>query len=407
MKKYTIILLVSLLMALILVAGVNWMVNPFDIFDSPEYEKFNKYKPAAARQARINKIYQVKKQKPDYIILGTSRALALPDDYLVPVNMRGFNLALASSSIYEQLRMFQHAHAINKQKRVVIGIDESLSISVQQNFSEDRIAVTVDGDKNSGWSYVVMQDVLNRLFSLDALRASYKTVKNQPKESIEHLLKQDKIKRVYGAGGHKQMFLTMEASVLKNFPGAGGSSCYKSGQMHGEDNGVAMSYFKAMLELAYSDDVEFYIFFSPVHARIYETWCVGGLWGVIENTKREIVTMVEQIAELYGKQPFPIWDFSGYNIITTEPVPEFGDRQTLMYGYWEGSHYTHAVARLILERMFEEKTVLPADFGVMITSDNIEQHLQKIHQQHLKYLQNNPDDIEEIISLVSGKNINR
>jgi hypothetical protein len=65
-KKYTIILLVSLLMALILVAGVNWMVNPFDIFDSPEYEKFNKYKPAAARQARINKIYQVKKQKPDY-----------------------------------------------------------------------------------------------------------------------------------------------------------------------------------------------------------------------------------------------------------------------------------------------------------------------------------------------------
>ena len=168
-----------------------------------------------------------------------------------------------------------------------------------------------------------------------------------------------------------------------------------------------MSYMKAMLELAYSDDVEFYIFFSPAHARIYETWCIGGLWGVIENTKREVVTMVEQMAELYGKQPFPIWDFSGYNTITTEPVPEPGDRQTLMYGYWEGSHYTQAVARLVLERMFEEKTVLPADFGVMITSDNIEQHLQKIHQQHLKYVQNNPNDIEEISALVPGKKINR
>ena len=400
MKKYTINLLVSLAVVLLLIAGINWFVNPFDIFYSAEIEGFNKYKPALGRYARLSKTYQVRKLKPDYIFLGSSRALAVPAGYLVPDQMNGFNLALASGSTYEQVRMFQHAHAVNKLKRVVIGIDERLQSDVQQEFSEERLAVTPDGAAKVGWSRDDMQDITAGLISFDALQASLKTIKKQPHVKIEEYLRQDKVKRVFNAGGHRQMFWNMEASILHLFKGAGSDSCYQHGDKDENDDTKARYYFQAMLERAYTDNIDFYVFFSPVHARIYETWCIGGMWGQIENTKRDIVAMVEEIAKRFDKKPFPVWDFSGYNSVTTEPVPEKGDRKSLMLGYWEGSHYSRVTAEYVLERMFGGNAAVPDDFGVLLTGENIDEHLRNIYQQHVEYAASNPRVIEEIGSLV-------
>jgi hypothetical protein len=399
-KKYTINLLVSLIVALAFIAGINWFVNPFDIFYSTEIEGFNKYKPALGRYERLSKTYQVKKLKPDYIILGSSRALAIPADYLVPNQMNGFNLALASGSIYEQVRMFQHAHAVNKLKRVIIGIDEQLKSDVQQDFLESRLAVMPDGLTGVGLSRDIVQDIIAGLFSFDALRASLKTIKKQPQAGIEEYLLQDKVERVFNAGGHRQMFWNMEASILSLFEGAGSGSCYEQAYQDQNDDAKARYYFQAMLERAYKDTTDFYVFFSPVHARIYETWCIGGMWGEIENTKRDIVAMVEETAKRFDKKPFPVWDFGGYSSVTTEPVPEKGDRNSLMQGYWEGSHYSRLTAEFVLERMFGGDAAVPDDFGVLLTGENIDEHLRNIYQQHLRYAADNPGVIEEIRSSV-------
>ena len=400
MKKYTINLLVSLTVVLVLIAGINWFVNPFDIFRSAEIEGFNKYKPALGRYERLSKTYQVRKLKPDYIILGSSRAVAIPADYLVPDRMNGFNLALASGSTYEQMRMFQHAHEVNRLKRVVIGVDERLQSDVQQDFVEGRLAVTHDGEARGGFSTDIVQDIVAGLLSSDALQASLKTIKKQPQAGIEEYLRQDKVERVFNAGGHRQMFWNMEASILDLFNAADSDSCYQQGDREEYDDTKARYYFQAMLERAYTDNVDFYVFFSPVHARIYETWCLGGMWDQIENTKRGVVAMVEEAAKRFGKKPFPVWDFTGYNSVTTEPVPEKGDRKSLMRGYWEGSHYSRVTAGFVLERMFGGDAAVPDDFGVLLTGENIDEHLRNIYQQHLSYAADNPDVIEEIRSLV-------
>ncbi len=403
MKKYTINLLVSLLAVLLLIMGINWFVNPFDIFYSAEIEGFNKYKPALGRYERLSKTYQVRKLKPDYIILGSSRALAVPADYLVPDQMSGFNLALASGSTYEQMRMFQHAHAVNKLKRVIIGVDERLQSDVQQDFLEGRLEVTPDGVTKVGLSRDIVQDIIAGLISSDALRASLKTIKKQPQAGIEEYLRQDKVERVFNAGGHRQMFWNMEASVLDLFEEADGDSCYQQDDQGEGADTKARHYFQAMLERAYTDTIDFYVFFSPVHARIYETWCLGGMWGQIEDTKRDIVAMVEETAKRFGKKPFPVWDFSGYNSVTTEPVPEKGDRKSLMRGYWEGSHYSRLTAEFVLDRMFGGDAAVPDDFGVLLTGENIDEHLRNIYQQHLRYAASNPGEIEEIRLLVRNR----
>lgn len=403
MKQYTQYLLVSLVLLLLLVASINWLVNPFEIFDAPLIHGFNQFKRPVEGHSRMSKAYQVKNIRPDYIILGTSRALAIPYDYLVPDNVTGFNLALASSSTYEQVRMFQHAHAVKKQKRVVIGLDEQLNTDVLKGFSEERLMVDAEGSERSSLSGSVFQDVLTVLLSLDALRASIKTIIKQPEGSIENYLEQDKIKRVKNAGGHRQMFHNMEAGVLQKFQNITTESCYENSEYIGNEHRDAQSYLRKMIETAYADDIDFNIFFSPVHARYYETWCLGGSWGVIEDMKRNVVVIVEEAASKYGKQPFPVWDFSGYNSITMEPVPVLGDKETLMRGYWEGSHYTETVSRLILERMFGDDGVVPDDFGVLLTSGNIDMHLNSIHEQHKLYVASNPGLTEELTSLVSER----
>jgi len=403
MKKYSINVLLSLLAVLLLIAGINWLVNPFDIFYSAEIEGFNKYKPALGRYERLSKTYQLRKLKPDYIILGSSRALAVPADYLLPDKMSGFNLALASGSTYEQMRMFQHAHAVNKLKRVVIGVDERLQSDVQQDFLEGRLEVRPDGVTRVGLSRDIVQDIIAGLISFDALRASLKTIKKQPQAGVEEYLRRDKVERIFNAGGHRQMFWNMEASILHPYKDADSDSCYQQGDRGENDDAKARHYFQSMLERAYTDNIDFYVFFSPVHVRIYETWCIGGMWGQIESTKRDIVAMVEETAKRFNKKPFPVWDFSGYNSVTTEPVPEKGDRNTLMRGYWEGSHYSRVTAGFVLDRMFGGNAVVPDDFGVLLTGENIDEHLRNTYRQHLSYAAANPGVIEEIRSLVRKK----
>ena len=85
------------------------------------------------------------------------------------------------------------------------------------------------------------------------------------------------------------------------------------------------------------------------------------MWSDFENWKREIVAIT------------PVWDFSGYNSITTEPVAKG------MKNYLDSSHYSSEVGNLILNRLFnyQEETVT-ADFGILITQENIQSHLDLI-----------------------------
>ena len=58
---------------------------------------------------------------------------------------------------------------------------------------------------------------------------------------------------------------------------------------------------------------------------------------------------------------------------------------------------------MMLDRVFsysDPKRQLPTDFGVLITQDNIEQHLQSIRNSHDRYARVNANDVEEIVRLV-------
>jgi hypothetical protein len=142
------------------------------------------------------------------------------------------------------------------------------------------------------------------------------------------------------------------------------------------------------------------LYIQPNHAYLLETFKIKGLWPTMDQWKRELVNILAEDAAAHPKEkPFPLWDFSGYNTITTEAIPQSGDTTTKMKWYWEGSHYKKELGDQILDRIFNYQSAMrkvPQDFGILLTPDNLETHLANIRQKQQVYTQTHPGEIAEI-----------
>jgi hypothetical protein len=71
------------------------------------------------------------------------------------------------------------------------------------------------------------------------------------------------------------------------------------------------------------------------------------------------------------------WDFSGLNSITTNK-----------YYYYETWHFRNMVGDMVLSRILGNKDVtVPKDFGIFVTAQNVDNHLQYLKQQMTEYLE--------------------
>jgi hypothetical protein len=71
------------------------------------------------------------------------------------------------------------------------------------------------------------------------------------------------------------------------------------------------------------------------------------------------------------------YDFSGFNSVSMDPL-----------NYYEESHYRFRVGDMIVARLFNlDSETLPNDFGVLVTRQNVERHLEKQKRELNQYLQ--------------------
>lgn len=401
MKKYSIRVLGGTVICLLSVFVFNYIINPYDIFESVQIEGVNTYKSEVGRHTRLSKAYQVERIDPESVLLASSRGLVVPDNYLSEVDVTGYNLSLTSASTYELYRMMQHAQANHALKRVVLALDESFTNSKRANFIETRLLLNPDGTTNTKKWLTHWRDIFSSLLSADALRASLRTLRKQKDDPVLTGYEKFRIKRVRSAGGHRQMFRNMEASIFSGSAKIAEDNCRYLQNNTVETDTVSSQYFSAIVDLAYRKDIDLYIFFSPVHARLYEVKCMTGKWGEMESMKRAVVNIVDNKALLYNGRPYPVWDFSGYNSVTTEAVPPAGDTESLMSGYYEGSHYTRKTAEMVFAKIFATGDVAD-DFGVLLAEDTLDAHLIDIREKRIQYVLTHGSDIRDLKMLQSG-----
>lgn len=125
------------------------------------------------------------------------------------------------------------------------------------------------------------------------------------------------------------------------------------------------------------------IFTSPIHALKLERIKRAGRWQDFENWKRWLVKLAtEQQNKQSGLQ---LWDFAYYHDYSLEAIPHERDRDSQMQWYWEGSHYKRTLGDLILAQLAEPNKQSD-EFGVLLTRDNIEQHLSRINMTHSRLI---------------------
>ncbi len=90
----------------------------------------------------------------------------------------------------------------------------------------------------------------------------------------------------------------------------------------------------------------------------------------------------------------PVWSFSGYNSITTEPISEN------LKNYIDPSHYRSEVGDLVLNRILEyNDEKVPDDFGVLLTPENIESHIEQVRSDREAWAKKHPDEVKLVEDL--------
>ena len=151
--------------------------------------------------------------------------------------------------------------------------------------------------------------------------------------------------------------------------------------------------FRFMVRRAHANGTDLRLFVSPLHASVRRIIDAVELGGRFEFWLRELVRINAEEAERAGREPFPLFDFSDTNSITSEPIPEAGDLKP-MHWFWEIAHYREITGDLILDRVFgvrDPSRPLPEEFGVRLTPASIDQHLNRSRDKRAAWVAANPD----------------
>lgn len=391
MQRYLIhLVIVSLILASSLI-GFNWLINPYNIWNAPEISGFNAVKPQIGVNERIYKIVGLAKRSADTFILGTSRSDYGLNPKHPAMGKNGLNLAIQAQPYRETRMLFDSL--LNNQKSAnffVIGLDFFASNALFPNpadFDVDNFSAL------RSWQL---------LSSASTLKDSVRTFANQKSapdetwsENGQHLWSHAYMAYLASVGHRKLMIDSEDNFYVRHYlpePFCAYSFLSRDGKS------APLNEIRAIMSRAYREHINIKLFISPAHARQWETLAVSGLWNQWEEWKKRLVVMNEEEALHAGQQPFPLWDFSGYNSISTETVPTSGDTSKMRW-YFDSSHYWSVTGDLLLDRVVNFRApdrVVPDDFGMLLSSANIDDRLARIRADRAEYRYSHPEDIAEI-----------
>ena len=112
-------------------------------------------------------------------------------------------------------------------------------------------------------------------------------------------------------------------------------------------------------KLADENNINLIVFTTPHNKNMMDTF-----------SSEDYLLFLKDISEVTN-----FFDFSGYNTITLNNC-----------NYHESSHYISSVGNLIAARIFNNQNIdIPKDFGVLVTKENIDEHLENLKKQIKEY----------------------
>ena len=376
----------------------NAVIDPYGLYRLIDLPRLNTFKARAGQRAKAFKLSVLHRVRPGALILGNSRAeVGFDPQHTVFTgpSSPAVNLGIPGSGINTTVALMHHALSVVQPKVAVIGLD---FLDARTGGHPDEDQVERDhlrwAKATIGEPYGVGEHVAS-LASLDAFLDSLWTVwANRQKYPAGLTDSGFNPMRNYldiaRKQGYHDLFLQRDMENARS---------YARGPKQIFINGTRSSaYFAAVEELvsmARQNNVRLHFVIYPYHAHIHELFALTGLWQPFEDWKRSLVELLRDQVHV------SLWDFSGCNDFTMEPVPQSGDLKTAVRWYWEAGHFKKELGDVILATVLGEKQdVTPARFGVALNIKNVDDHLRQLRESCDSYRARYPQVSAELKHLV-------
>ena len=399
---------------------MNLVVDPFGMYRLVALDSFNASKLAVDHRVRLVKAYDVRRLRPQGIILGTSRShvgLRPSHDGWDPGARPVYNLAFDGATTKEMYQYLLHAHAVRRLRQVVLGLDTYHATLAPATARPDFDAELLDSPGVLALPSLIRAD-LKVLTSLDTLRASLATVRSQSDREPQWFAPDgQRLGEVFfrragehfeqlGPRGYFDEIDRLEVGFKREGQLAANARVLgRAVQQTTASSETSLDYIRRIVAFCRAQGVDLRIFIAPEHAHQLEITAAIGEWASLENAKRALVQLLaEDAARHPGVPPIPLWDFSGYSSVTTEALPESGSHAEMEF-YWDSSHFKDVVGDFVLDRLFglsHARREVPLDFGVRLTPATLEPTLARLRTDQFAYRRSHPEDVEWIRSLVNG-----
>ncbi len=348
-------LITVFLAALIIIAAMNVVVDPYYIFKSPLINKFNKFKPDAGRNHRVTKIisFKLKKQPVDSVFLGSSRVSAsISENYFYKITNGkvAVNLGMNALSHDETIKMAKNIVKIHPEiKTIYVGLD---FFRFLEKNKDNKRAVSVSSNKN-----LTMSEFNPVILSFNTTVSSINTI-------LKNVLYKEKKSKINYVN-----------HVFKSTLGYYGGNYYNAVLCESEI--LKLKKFKSDME---KDGYKVVFYLNPTHAMDMSLINQLGYLPVFEQWKISLADNFNYV------------DFDWVNSLTGESVGS----DTKYFA--EMSHPTSLFGHIILDCLLFNKN----NYGIYTTKRNVRNNLSEQRKALKKWETENPEWEYEIRKVIDN-----
>ncbi len=324
--------------------AVQLTIDPFGVWSTSPTPGLNNQKTGQAGTERLFKIYQYELIKPEVVFLGNSRgAWGLPPRWNGAADGKVYNLAFDAQRVGDAQRLVRLMMRHHHPRTIVLNLDTIMMTNTAfdpRDWGGFDERIRTASRKPFGLQVAKLRDTV---FSFDALWQSYAAYQGSGKYPEARAFYENGWYTVKGeqqrpqAGEYREHFWRYFTSLHKIvFPAP--SSLFA---------------LQRIVELAKHFGVELVVSFSPITADHLLSIEARGRTHGLEQIKEQIVERT------------PFWDFAYVNSVTTN-----------RYNFIDSVHYRGVTGEKMLRRMSGSPAAVPSDFGVLVTRENIDSHLE-------------------------------
>ena len=331
--------------------------DPFSVFGAPLIAGVNDVKSPGPD--RFFKPLQMSARQPHTVFIGSSRVMMGLD----PKDWPGktYNLGVPAATVSETIALARHALADAPVERLIIGIEYDSFDGRLDYYPSFRLAIL---GRDAVWRG--LPDMLISELAVTRSRNTYLfSHRHVPPPYLASGLRLIPDKPTEGTPDNRMLQDARDYTRV-------------DAEMTGVDRSLARF---ADFVASVPSQVAVTVFVTPGHAALLEVLEREGLRPAYE-------TWLKRIVEICAARGVPLWDFGGYNWITTFPMEMATDL------YYDGSHFRPAVGGLVLKAIRTGDTI--ADFGAQLTPETLPGYLAEQRRARAKWYGQEPGDLRAI-----------